>query len=121
MKPFDLAAAKAGAKFFYFSSSDDGKRLACSFIGFRANGSVVFEELCTDRISWAPAENLRMLPQKVRKAVNIWRRGGGELYIGYGLFDTFLTAKAAAISNLAESGTSEQQQYCGTTYIEYEE
>lgn len=76
MKPFDLGAAKAGAKFFRYN---DSQQWLCSYVGMRANGSVVFEiippEAAFDRsgsLSWAQQEALRMVTTKVVRYTTPW-------------------------------------------------
>ena len=112
MKPFDLEAAKRGELFVHEHAPD----LKSRFIGFRSNGSIVYEELRAPRganeISWAPAEALRMLPRKVERWVNIYRDLNGNLSLG----DPYSTADLAGI---ARSGSG--KAFVGTSRVEWEE
>lgn len=80
-KPFDLEAAKVGAKFHQVNDP----KVMCTFVGVRANGSIAYEcaEYC--ELHWAPTENLRMCSTKVVRWVNIYRFGSWGPYSTNGL------------------------------------
>lgn len=109
MKPFDLEAAKRGALFEHeVAPGARGK-----FIGFRANGSVVYEILDSSEIAWAPAEALRMLPRKVARWANVYHRPCGRTWLGQ-LCKSESEAAAVRSRKL-------DREWRGTTRVEWEE
>jgi hypothetical protein len=80
MKPFDIEAAKRGALFIHRMAPRDSERVARRFIGYRSNGSAVYEQV-NGEISWAPEAELRMLPEKRTVFVNIMESGRAAWFI----------------------------------------
>ncbi len=77
MKPFDLEAAKRGEPFGYQFHNGSCKLRA--FIGVRSNGEIVYEHPRDGSLDSTSATNLRMLPRKTARWVNIYRRSDGTL------------------------------------------
>ena len=115
MKPFDLEAAKRGEPFCY----DGQPGIKTLFIGFRANGSVVYEELSADfgrgEITWAPAEALRMLPRKVVRWANVYRHTRQSREWVGGLHKSEAEAQASRARTLCN------REWLGVTRVEWEE
>jgi hypothetical protein len=90
LKPFNLEAAKRGEPFV---STKLWFNEPLRFVGTSSDGRIVYERsalICVE-----DAVNLRMLPRKVGRWVNLYRYTDGTIHTGYGQYITLDEAKRA--------------------------